>query len=217
MLKREEISNPDSTLNKAFDDEPIFVLRAADPEAPETVEYWAMRRSQRDPHSPKPNDAIALATKMRSQHPQWAEARAEAKAVASEPVEPIKSVDPLAPTPDDKIKTFMEFLGANNKPLTFHAMVDAGFDLSIYGVYLPHENLLLRGFASQGKFLVANLTTAKLFFPTALNIASYNVFNSFATNLIGGKVVKLQSLAPITIREGAEVSRGSVILSFNCE
>jgi hypothetical protein len=41
MLKRDELSNPNSCLNKAMNDEPIFVLRANDPCAPDTIRAWA--------------------------------------------------------------------------------------------------------------------------------------------------------------------------------
>lgn len=41
MLKRDEIVNPQSCLNKAADDELVFVLRARDPIAAEVVEFWA--------------------------------------------------------------------------------------------------------------------------------------------------------------------------------
>lgn len=40
-LKRDELANPDSCLNKAADDEPIFVLRANDPVAASIVRQWA--------------------------------------------------------------------------------------------------------------------------------------------------------------------------------
>jgi hypothetical protein len=40
-LKRDEIANPNSCLNKAADDEPIFVLRANDPVAARIVRQWA--------------------------------------------------------------------------------------------------------------------------------------------------------------------------------
>ena len=42
MLKRDELANPDSCLNKAGDDEPIFVLRANDEAAPGIVGAWAL-------------------------------------------------------------------------------------------------------------------------------------------------------------------------------
>lgn len=39
--KREELANPNGCLNKAADDEPIFVLRANDPVASSIVRAWA--------------------------------------------------------------------------------------------------------------------------------------------------------------------------------
>ena len=41
MLKRDELSNSNSCINRAADDEPVFVLRAHDPAAPEIVREWA--------------------------------------------------------------------------------------------------------------------------------------------------------------------------------
>lgn len=41
MLKRDEIANPNSCLNKADDAEPLFVLRANDENAPASVAAWA--------------------------------------------------------------------------------------------------------------------------------------------------------------------------------
>lgn len=41
-LKQFELSNPDSCLNKAANDEPLFVLRANDPVAPLAVRMWAI-------------------------------------------------------------------------------------------------------------------------------------------------------------------------------
>lgn len=41
MLKRLELSEPMSCLNKAHPDEPVFVLRAKDPMAPMTLRHWA--------------------------------------------------------------------------------------------------------------------------------------------------------------------------------
>lgn len=42
-IKRDEISNPDSCLNRAFRDEPIFVLRAKDKLAAKLVRDWAAK------------------------------------------------------------------------------------------------------------------------------------------------------------------------------
>lgn len=44
MQKSEELKDPASCLNKARDDEPIFVLRGIDPAAPAAVEAWCRER-----------------------------------------------------------------------------------------------------------------------------------------------------------------------------
>lgn len=44
MLKREELSNPDSCLNRAADSEMLFVLLARDVAAPATVRFWVSER-----------------------------------------------------------------------------------------------------------------------------------------------------------------------------
>jgi hypothetical protein len=41
MLKRDELANPESCLNKADTLEPLFVLRANDENAPASVAAWA--------------------------------------------------------------------------------------------------------------------------------------------------------------------------------
>jgi hypothetical protein len=41
MLKRDELATQTSCLNKAADDEPLFVLRANDENAPAAVAAWA--------------------------------------------------------------------------------------------------------------------------------------------------------------------------------
>jgi putative hemolysin len=41
MLKRDELANPESCLNKAHDLEPLFVLRANDETAAANVAAWA--------------------------------------------------------------------------------------------------------------------------------------------------------------------------------
>lgn len=40
MIKREEIANPNSCLNKAAEDEPLFVFRAHDATSDLVVAYW---------------------------------------------------------------------------------------------------------------------------------------------------------------------------------
>lgn len=44
MLKRDELEKSDSCLNKARDDERIFVLLARDPAAPTAIRQWCSRR-----------------------------------------------------------------------------------------------------------------------------------------------------------------------------
>jgi len=41
VLKREELSNPNSCINKSDDGEPLFVLCARDKHAPAAVRKWA--------------------------------------------------------------------------------------------------------------------------------------------------------------------------------
>lgn len=41
MLKKQELSVPNSCLNKAASNEPIFVIRAKDPLAPMLIRHWA--------------------------------------------------------------------------------------------------------------------------------------------------------------------------------
>ncbi len=44
MLKSREIADPGSCLNKAHDDEPVFVLLGRDRAAPYTIRCWANER-----------------------------------------------------------------------------------------------------------------------------------------------------------------------------
>lgn len=64
MQKQEEISNPDSCLNKAADDEPLFVLRAHDRMAPMTVRQWAMRAKAFGSPKEKIDEAHRIANRM---------------------------------------------------------------------------------------------------------------------------------------------------------
>lgn len=41
MIKRDELADPTSCLNRARDDERVFVLRAHDPAAPSAIRRWA--------------------------------------------------------------------------------------------------------------------------------------------------------------------------------
>lgn len=60
MRKELEQGMPDSCFNKAADAELIFVLRAKDPAASDTVRYWANRRVELGLNLPT-DDKIATA------------------------------------------------------------------------------------------------------------------------------------------------------------
>lgn len=73
MKKVDEISNPTSCLNKASDDEPLFVLRAHDRLAPATVRDWAHRAKGLGVRQEKVNDAMEAALQMeiwQKNHPE---------------------------------------------------------------------------------------------------------------------------------------------------
>lgn len=60
MLKKNELIEPSSCLNKAHPEEPIFVLRAKDPAAPATVRLWAaMAVGIHEPEKLKEADMLA--------------------------------------------------------------------------------------------------------------------------------------------------------------
>lgn len=63
MNKQDELRNPRSCLNKAAPFEPVFVLRAKDPLAPQTVRLWANMAI--NAHEPgKVDEAMLLADQM---------------------------------------------------------------------------------------------------------------------------------------------------------
>ena len=63
MLKQNELRKPSSCLNKASFDEPIFVLRAKDPHAPQAVRLWATMAIGHHEQD-KINEAVELADHM---------------------------------------------------------------------------------------------------------------------------------------------------------
>lgn len=66
MLKRDEIEQPTSCINKAASDEPVFVLRAKDLCSADTVMFWAQLAENLGAHDPaKIAEARALADQMR--------------------------------------------------------------------------------------------------------------------------------------------------------
>lgn len=70
MIRKEEILNPESCLNRADPDEPLFVLRAHDITAPDVVRFWAQERlriGKNESHDEQIREAFALAERME----QW--------------------------------------------------------------------------------------------------------------------------------------------------
>jgi hypothetical protein len=71
MTKKEMVENKDSCLNKAADNEPLFVLRAQDMLAPQFVNAWANSLEQycvqkNKPVPAKVADAYEIANQMRA-------------------------------------------------------------------------------------------------------------------------------------------------------
>lgn len=67
MRKRDELTNPNSCLNKAGDDDMIFVLIPSDEDAPDTIRDWVRRRIRRgknQPGDPKMVEALENAATM---------------------------------------------------------------------------------------------------------------------------------------------------------
>ncbi len=64
MLKHLELSRPDSCLNKAATDEPVFVLRAKDPMAAMTIRHWITMSSNGAHESSKLAEALKAADEM---------------------------------------------------------------------------------------------------------------------------------------------------------
>lgn len=67
VRKANEIKTPNSCLNRAADDEPIFVLRAHDSCAPFAIFAWAgarVKNGKNETDDPEIQEAIQLATEM---------------------------------------------------------------------------------------------------------------------------------------------------------
>jgi len=66
MKRLDELTDPMSCINKAADDEPVFVLRANDVIAASIVDYWANCAESGDHHEDwKIKEARELAQEMR--------------------------------------------------------------------------------------------------------------------------------------------------------
>ena len=71
MQKRKELSDPNSCLNKAKDDELIFVLVEHDVTSPDTVRDWVARRLDKGKNKitdPQIIEALAWADKVEEIH-----------------------------------------------------------------------------------------------------------------------------------------------------
>lgn len=66
--KREELAKPDSCLNKAGDDEPLFILRGQDIIAPGKVREWAGTARASGVAKNKVDEAMAIADAMDAWH-----------------------------------------------------------------------------------------------------------------------------------------------------
>jgi hypothetical protein len=67
MKKTDEISGPSSCINRALDDELVFVLLGRDPVAPDIIRYWCKCRVGQGLNTwrdPKIKEALALADAM---------------------------------------------------------------------------------------------------------------------------------------------------------
>lgn len=71
MIKRDELASPDSCINRAADDEPVFVLRAKDPTFGAVIREWIELRiaagidDRSDPKLTRAAALIALAEQWR--------------------------------------------------------------------------------------------------------------------------------------------------------
>lgn len=67
MKKRDELTDPNSCMNRAKDDEETFVLLGRDAATPATIRFWAARRIElgKNGHNDKQIiDALQLANKL---------------------------------------------------------------------------------------------------------------------------------------------------------
>lgn len=70
MIKSEELTNPNSCMSKARDDEMTFVLLGRDPAAPKAIREWAARRvflGKNNYTDPQIKEALDCANEMERQ------------------------------------------------------------------------------------------------------------------------------------------------------
>jgi hypothetical protein len=73
MLKRDELSDPNSCLNRAADDEMIFVLLGRDVATPHAIREWGLERVLRGKNHPDDSqivEALECANKIGNDHDQ---------------------------------------------------------------------------------------------------------------------------------------------------
>jgi hypothetical protein len=78
MIKRDEIEHPESCLNKARDDERLFVMLARDAAAPVAIRAWVaerLRLGKNKPTDPQIREAIDCATRMEIERQEIEESR----------------------------------------------------------------------------------------------------------------------------------------------
>jgi len=71
MLKRDEVTNANSCLNRARDDEMLFVLLGRDPAAPIAIRAWINERvrcGKNNIADPQITEAMRIATTLDEQH-----------------------------------------------------------------------------------------------------------------------------------------------------
>lgn len=104
MLKSEEIRDPRSCLNRATDNEPIFVLLARDQAAADTVRWWAAKRLEMGlnrPDDPQIREAFDLADRMERERPTIYDIYQQAQKVR--PRESNVPTERLLPSPDPAV------------------------------------------------------------------------------------------------------------------
>lgn len=88
MIKREELTNPESCMSSARDEEMTFVLLARDAAAPATINFWVSERIRLGKNSftdPQIVEALECANRMRQQHNQPLPARSGMKMIDGHP------------------------------------------------------------------------------------------------------------------------------------
>lgn len=87
MIKREEIANPQSCLNRALDDEMTFVLLARDPTAARVIRFWVNERinlGKNNEGDREIKEALECASRMQRSHDEVRRAVVEMRLAVKE-------------------------------------------------------------------------------------------------------------------------------------